>query len=123
MLVAAVVGVARGVQWVVSDLGSSTTAPAADPHGKPIRIVVPTGADASEIGAILEEQGVVDDGGRFREYAKDAGEGSQFKAGTYAIKAGITTRDPRTTRIRTVCSTNCPLPAASAARRLPALRF
>ena len=88
MLVAAVVGVARGVQWVVSDLGSSTTAPAADPHGKPIRIVVPTGADASEIGAILEEQGVVDDGGRFREYAKDAGEGSQFKAGTYAIKAG-----------------------------------
>ena len=78
----------RGVQWVVSDLGSSTTAPAADPHGKPIRIVVPTGADASEIGAILEEQGVVDDGGRFREYAKDAGEGSQFKAGTYAIKAG-----------------------------------
>ena len=88
MLVVAVVGVARGVQWVVSDLGSSTTAPAADPHGKPIRIVVPTGADASEIGAILEEQGVVADGGRFREYAKDAGEGSQFKAGTYAIKAG-----------------------------------
>ena len=88
MLVAAVVGVARGVQWVVSDLGSSTTAPAADPHGRPISIVVPAGADASEIGAILEEQGVVADGGRFREYAKDAGEGSQFKAGTYAIKAG-----------------------------------
>lgn len=88
MLVVAAVGVARGVQWVVSDLGSSTTAPAADPHGKPVRIIVPTGADASEIGAILEEQGVVDDGGRFREYAKDAGEGSQFKAGTYAIKAG-----------------------------------
>jgi len=88
VLVVAVVGVARGVQWVVSDLGSSTTAPAADPHGKPIPIVVPTGADASEIGAILEEQGVVADGGRFREYAKDAGEGSQFKAGTYAVKAG-----------------------------------
>jgi peptidoglycan lytic transglycosylase G len=88
VLVAAVVGVARGVQWVVSDLGSTTTAPAADPHGKPIPIVIPTGADASEIGAILEEQGVVEDGGRFREYAKDAGEGSEFKAGTYAMKAG-----------------------------------
>ena len=88
MLVAAVVGVARGVQWVVSDLGSTTTAPAADPHGKPIPIVIPTGADASEIGAILEEQGIVEDGGRFREYAKDAGEGSEFKAGTYAMKAG-----------------------------------
>jgi len=88
VLVAAVVGVARGVQWVVSDLGSTTTAPAADPHGKPIPIVIPTGADASEIGAILEEQGIVEDGGRFREYAKDAGEGSEFKAGTYAMKAG-----------------------------------
>jgi len=88
VLVAAVVGVLRGVQWVVSDLGSSTTAPAPDPHGKPIPVLIPAGADASEIGAILEEQGVVDDGGRFREYAKDAGEGSAFKAGTYAIKAG-----------------------------------
>jgi UPF0755 protein len=88
VLVAAVVVGARGVQWVVSDLGSETTAPAADPHGEPIPVVIPAGADASEIGAILEEQGVIDDGGRFREYAKDAGEGSQFKAGTYAIKAG-----------------------------------
>ena len=61
MLVAVVVGVVRGVEWVVSDLGSSTTAPAPDPHGKPIRFLIPAGADASEIGAILEEQGVVDD--------------------------------------------------------------
>ena len=88
MLVAAVVGVLRGAQWVVSDLGSSTAAPAPDPHGKPIQVLIPAGADASDIGAILEKQGVVDDGGRFREYAKDAGEGSEFKAGTYAIKAG-----------------------------------
>jgi UPF0755 protein len=88
VLVAAVVGVLRGAQWVVSDLGSSTTAPAPDPHGKPIPVLIPAGSDASEIGAILEEQGVIDDGGRFREYAKDAGEGSAFKAGTYAIKAG-----------------------------------
>ena len=56
--------------------------------GSRSRSLIPAGADASEIGAILEEQGVVDDGGRFREYAKDAGEGSDFKAGTYAIKAG-----------------------------------
>ena len=88
MRVAAVVGVLRGAQWVVSDLGASTTAPAPDPHGNPIRVLIPAGADASEIGDILEQQGVVDDGGRFREYAKDEGEGSQFKAGTYAIKAG-----------------------------------
>jgi UPF0755 protein len=88
VLVAAVVVGARGVQWVVSGLGAETTAPAADPHGAPLQVVIPPGADASEIGAILEDQGVVADGGRFREYAKDQGEGSDFKAGTYAMRAG-----------------------------------
>jgi UPF0755 protein len=87
-LIAAVgVGV-RGVHWVVSDLGSTTTAPAADPHGDPVEVVIPPGADATEIGAILEERGIVGDGGRFREYAKDQGEGSAFKAGTYTMRAG-----------------------------------
>lgn len=78
----------RGVQWVVSDLGSTTTAPAADPHGDPVQVVIPPGADATEIGAILEERGIVADGGRFREYAKDHGEGSAFKAGTYSMQPG-----------------------------------
>ena len=78
----------RGVQWVVSDLGSTTTAPAADPHGGGVQVVIPAGADATEIGAILEERGIVEDGGRFREYAKDQGEGSAFKAGTYTMRAG-----------------------------------
>jgi UPF0755 protein len=86
--VAAVAAGARGIQWVVSDLGSTTTAPAPDPHGGALQVVIPAGADASEIGAILEERGVVDDGGRFREYAKDQGEGSDFKAGTYSMRAG-----------------------------------
>ncbi len=88
MLVAAVVVGVRGVQWVISDLGSTTSAPAADPHGAPIEVVIPSGADASDIGAILEERGVIADGGRFRGYAKDQGEGSAFKAGTYSIRAG-----------------------------------
>jgi UPF0755 protein len=78
----------RGVQWVVSDLGSTTTAPVADPHGSPVEVVIPAGADASAIGDILEQRGIVADGGRFREYAKDNGEGSAFKAGTYTIRAG-----------------------------------
>ena len=89
MALVAAVGVgARGVQWVVSDLGSTTTAPAADPHGGPIRVVIPAGADASAIGDIMEQRGIVEDGGRFREYAKDNGEGSAFKAGTYTMRAG-----------------------------------
>jgi UPF0755 protein len=87
-LVAAVGAGARGVQWVVSDIGSTTTAPAADPHGGRVQVVIPPGADASDIGAILEERGIVADGGRFREYAKGQGEGSAFKAGTYSMRAG-----------------------------------
>jgi UPF0755 protein len=83
-----VVAGALGTQWVISDLGSTTSAPAADPHGTPVSVVIPSGADATEIGAILEERGIVADGGRFREYAKDQGEGSEFKAGTYSIRAG-----------------------------------
>jgi UPF0755 protein len=83
-----VVAGALGTQWVISDLGSTTSAPAADPHGAPVSVVIPSGADATEIGAILEERGIVADGGRFREYAKDQGEGSEFKAGTYSIRAG-----------------------------------
>jgi UPF0755 protein len=53
-----------------------------------IEVVIPSGVSASEIGGILEEQGVVEDGGRFREYAKEQGEGSEFKAGTYRFRAG-----------------------------------
>jgi UPF0755 protein len=77
-----------GVRWAVSDLGATTSAPVADPHGAPVQVVIPPGADASEIGDILEHQGVISDGGRFREYAKDQGEGSAFKAGSYSIRAG-----------------------------------
>jgi len=86
--VAAVAAGARGIQWIVSDIGSETTAPAADPHGGPVQVLIPPGADATEIGEILEERGILSDGGRFREYAKDQGEGSEFKAGTYTMRAG-----------------------------------
>jgi UPF0755 protein len=53
-----------------------------------IRVVIPSGVDASGIGDILEQRGVVADGARFRDYAKEQGEGSQFKAGAYRFQAG-----------------------------------
>ena len=63
--------------------------PAADPHGQLISVVIPRGADASAIGDILEQRGVVADGSRFRNYAKEQGEGADFKAGTYRFQAGV----------------------------------
>ena len=62
--------------------------PAADPHGPVISVVIPRGVNASSIGGILEQRGVVADGSRFRNYAKEQGQGADFKAGSYGFRAG-----------------------------------
>jgi UPF0755 protein len=67
---------------------STTTAPAADPHGPPITVAIPKGDDASGIAQALEDRGVIDDAGRFGDYVNAHGEGSNFKAGTYTFAAG-----------------------------------
>jgi UPF0755 protein len=65
-----------------------TSAPEPDPHGPKIRVVIPSGANAEDIGAILEKRGVVEDGGRFADYVDAAGEGASFQAGRYGFRAG-----------------------------------
>jgi UPF0755 protein len=62
--------------------------PAADPHGPLIAVAIPSGTDASGIGDILQQRGVVSDGSRFRNYAKEQGQGSDFQAGHYRFRAG-----------------------------------
>ena len=69
-------------------LFADTSKPAANPHGAPVRIRVPRGADAAEIAQILEDRGVISDAGRFRGYAKSQDEGSAFRAGVYHLVAG-----------------------------------
>src|SRR4029079_2842367 len=60
----------------------------AAPHVPVSPVVTPTGSDAGGIGSILQQDGVVSDGGRFRNYAKEQGQGSSFKAGRYQFRAG-----------------------------------
>ena len=79
--VVVVVSEARGIF-------ASTTKPGADPHGAALSVVIPRGTDAAGIADILATAGVITDAGRFRDYAKAQGEGSDFHAGTYAIRAG-----------------------------------
>ncbi len=62
--------------------------PTADPHGPVISVVIPRGGNASSIGGILQQRGVVTDGSRFRNYAKEQGQGADFKAGSYGFRAG-----------------------------------
>jgi peptidoglycan lytic transglycosylase G len=81
LAVAAVVLGARSIM-------ASASKPSADPHGPPITVVIPPGSDAADIGDILQRRGVVVDAGRFRDYAKSQGQGSDFKAGTYELRAG-----------------------------------
>lgn len=67
----------------------NSSKPNADPHGPIIRVVIPRGVDAAGIGSILQKDGVVSDGGRFRNYAKEQGQGADFKAGRYGFQAGV----------------------------------
>ena len=62
--------------------------PSADPHGPALTVKIPSGSTAVEIGDQLQTAGIVIDGGRFRNYAKEQGEGADFKAGTYRFQAG-----------------------------------
>jgi UPF0755 protein len=87
-LVAAVVGLVRAGGWVLQDTSSHASAPAADPHGAAIPVVIPPGDDASAIADVLQDRGVITDSGRFRGYLKSKSEGSDFKAGTYTFRAG-----------------------------------
>ena len=81
-----VLGVAvEGVRRVLPD----SSKPSANPHGPQIKVVIPAGANAVQIGGILEQRGVVQDGERFRNYVKEQGLGAEFKAGTYRFQAGI----------------------------------
>jgi UPF0755 protein len=78
----------RAGGWVLSHHSSDSSAPAADPHGGKITVVIPTGDDASAIADVLAERGIIDDSGRFSDYVRAQSEGSAFKAGTYEFRAG-----------------------------------
>ena len=92
-MIAALVAAVAGVWFGVKALFPDSSKPAPDPHGPVITVKIPEGTDAAGIGSILEDQGVVEDGGRFRNYAKDQGEGADFKAGSAAcsVRARTTT--------------------------------
>jgi uncharacterized YceG family protein len=83
-----VVGLVRAGGWVLHHSSSPSSAPAADPHGPAIAVVVPPGDDASAIAGVLQQRGVIADSGRFGRYLKAESEGSDFKAGIYTFRAG-----------------------------------
>jgi len=82
------VAAAAVVVTATRGLFASTSKPAADPHGPAVVVVIPHGTDAAGVAGILAKDGVISDAGRFRDYAKAQGEGSDFHTGTYSLRAG-----------------------------------
>ncbi len=72
----------RAARLVEADAGPAR---AADRGRDPAR------RDGGDIGSILRAGGVVADGGRFRNYAKDQGQGTDFQAGSYRSRRAPTT--------------------------------
>jgi UPF0755 protein len=83
-----VVGLVKAGGWLLDTSKSPATAPAADPHGPAVTVVIPKGDDASAIAEVLQDRGVIDDAGRFGDYVNAQTEGSNFQAGTYTFRAG-----------------------------------
>ena len=61
--------------------------------GKPVGIVIPSGATAEEIGKLLEKKGVVESALAFRVAAYLEGGAENIQAGRYEIPTGLTGSD------------------------------
>lgn len=71
-------------------LGGDGDVDAADVEpGLEVEIVIPTGASAQDIGAILATQGVVSSAGQFEAAVRTAGAAADLQAGTYELATGM----------------------------------
>ncbi len=82
LLVGALVAV-LGLAWW--GIGQVVSDPAPAP-GDPVEVVIPAGASGQEIGALLEDAGVVRDARAFVEGIEADGIGSDLKPGTYTLR-------------------------------------
>lgn len=70
--------------------GGSSNGPDVEP-GIEVEVVIPAGASAQDISAILAAQGVVESAGRFETAVRTAGAAGELRAGTYLLVTGMDT--------------------------------
>jgi len=61
--------------------------------GTPVEFTVPAGATARSIGVLLQEAGLIADGGSFERTVRIQGVGAELKAGGYTLVGGMSNTD------------------------------
>lgn len=77
----------KGVSWVRDQSGATTTEVAENPT---IRVVVSPGMSATQVGRVLEEEGVIDSATAFVDLVKSRGSESKLRPGTYRFVSEMT---------------------------------
>lgn len=78
---AALLAVALATASCASDGGG-------DPHGPPVRVTVPRGANLTVVSDSLATRGIVEDAKKFRRFANSKDAGTRLKPGIYEFRAG-----------------------------------
>lgn len=87
LLLLAAIALIGGLVWVAlsfTGVGEHADVKA----GTPVKVVIPQGANSAQIATILAESGVVGRASIFRARLRLNGDGSEFRSGTYRLKAG-----------------------------------
>lgn len=85
---------ALAITWAaprLADLAAADPAANLVAAGEPVEFTVPAGATARSIGGLLEEAGLVVDGGSFERFVSVGGVADELKAGDYDLVGGMST--------------------------------
>lgn len=78
--------VERGIDWVRGRTTTSTTQAA---RSVSVKVVIDPGMSATDIGKLLEEQGVIDSSAAFVDLVNSRGSGNKLHPGTYQFSLGL----------------------------------
>jgi len=76
----------RGVSWVQEQSSTTTTEVAQNPT---IRVVVASGMTATQVGRVLEDEGVIDSASAFVDLVKSRGSEGKLRPGTYRFASDM----------------------------------
>jgi UPF0755 protein len=76
----------RGVHWVEGRSSSTSTTEAA--RGPTVEVVISPGTTATQVGTLLEEQGVIESSAAFVDLVKSRGSESKLRPGIYQFSLG-----------------------------------